>query len=97
MSADILPPGLLLGFLFVLSRVAGIFIFAPVPGVQQLAGLSLGLDQPAPEKGLGPGQEQHRDRQDEEDDGDHHRDLLLAARVHEVTLAALAHVDRLRG
>ncbi len=27
-------PGLLLGFLFVLSRVAGIFVFAPVPGMK---------------------------------------------------------------
>lgn len=34
LSAAALPADLLLGFLFVLSRVAGIFVFAPVPGMK---------------------------------------------------------------
>jgi len=33
MPADLLAPGLLFGFLFVLARVAAIFVFAPIPGM----------------------------------------------------------------
>ena len=39
MGADLFRPiDRLLGFLLVLARVAGVFVFVPLPGCQQLAG-----------------------------------------------------------